>query len=269
MQTLKTEYVAGVVVVTNPGDWLRGLREELHITRVAVERLTSEAADRTNNDRYRIRRGRLTEMEEGKVVPDIFEVESLCECYKVTYETVLRAFGMRLGESRNVPQGSTQSDETARQWPFADADRPFSLTFQSKISFDITRLVTESAEELGVPAVVRQRLDAGRFRLGIIALNDDTMDDLVPGGSVVVIDKSHNTVEMGDWKTIQERPIYFVWHEKGYGCSWCHLVHDTLLMVPHPMSRQPVMIFKMPRAATIIGRIIHVWPPMIIPKSAA
>ncbi len=105
--------------------------------------------------------------------------------------------------------------------------------------------------------------------MGIIGLNDDTMDDLVPGGSVVVIDRSHNTVEMGDWKTIQERPIYFVWHENGYSCSWCNLVHDTLFIVPHPTSRQSVMIFKMPRAATIIGRIVHVWPPMIIPKTTA
>lgn len=137
----------------------------------------------------------------------------------------------------------------------------------SKIRFDTTRLVTESAEELGVPAVVRQRLDAGQFRLGIIALDDDTMDDLVPGGSVVVIDKSHNTVEMGEWKTIQERPIYFVWHEQGYSCSWCYVVRDTLLILPHPTSHQPVRIFKMPRAATVIGRVIHVWPPMIIPKS--
>src|ERR1700683_2346382 len=76
----------GVAVMTNPGDWLRGLREELHLTRVAVERFTSEAASRANNKRYQIRRGRLTQIEEGKAVPDIFEVESLCECYKVTYE---------------------------------------------------------------------------------------------------------------------------------------------------------------------------------------
>ena len=253
--------------MTSPGDWLRGLREELHLTRIAVERLTSEAAIKANNERYRIRRGRLTDIEECKAAPDIFEVESLCECYKVTYEAVLQAFGMRLGESRNSPGGSAESNETTRQWSFTDADRPFSQTFQSKITFDTTRLVTESAEELGVPAVVRQRLDAGQFRLGIIGLNDNTMDDLVPGGSVVVIDKSHTTVEMADWKTIQERPIYFVWHEKGYSCSWCHLVRDTLFIVPHPTSRQPVMIFKMPREATIIGRVIHVWPPMILPKS--
>jgi transcriptional regulator with XRE-family HTH domain len=130
--------------MTNPGDWLRGLREELHLTRVAVERLTTEFARTANNERYRIRRGRLTDIEEGKAVPDIFEVESLCECYKVTYEAVLQAFGMRLGESQNVPQGSTESNDTTRQWVFTDTDRPFSLTFQSKISFDTTRLVTES-----------------------------------------------------------------------------------------------------------------------------
>jgi transcriptional regulator with XRE-family HTH domain len=255
--------------MTSPGEWLRGLREELHLTRMAVERLTSEFARSANNERYRIRRGRLADIEDGKAVPDIFDAKSLSKCYKVTYRAILQAFGMSLEDSQNTPQGPTRSDETTNQWSFADTDRPFSLTFQSNISFDKTRLVTESAEELGVPAVVRQRLDAGQFRLGIIALNDDTMDDLVPGGSVVVIDKSHNTVEMGDWKTIQERPIYFVWHEKGYSCSWCHLVQDTLFIVPHPTSRRSVMIFKMPRAATIIGRIIHVWPPMILPKSPA
>ncbi len=255
--------------MTSPGEWLRGLREELHLTRVGVERLTSELAHSANNERYRIRRGRLADIEDGKAVPDIFDAKSLSKCYKVTYPAILQAFGVRLEDSQDLPQGPRHADETTKQWSFADTDRPFSLTFQSNISFDKTRLVTESAEELGVPAIVRQRLDAGQFRLGIIALNDDTMDDLVPGGSVVVIDKSHNTVETGDWKTIQERPIYFVWHEKGYSCSWCHLVQDTLFIVPHPTSRQSVMIFKMPRAATIIGRIIHVWPPMILPKSPA
>jgi len=255
--------------MTYQGDWLRGLREELHLTRVAVERFTSEAASRANNERYRIRRGRLTQFEEGNAVPDIFEVESLCECYKVTYETVLHVFGTKLGESQDVPQSSTESREAAKPRSFNHVERPFSPTFQNKISFNTTRLVTERAEELGVPAIVRQRLDGGQFRLGIIALDDDTMEGLVPGGSVVVIDKSQNTVEMGDWKTIQERPIYFVWHEKGYRCSWCHLVNDTLLIVPHPTSRQPAMIFKVPRAATIIGRIVHVWPPLILPKNAA
>ena len=45
-----------------------------------------------------------------------------------------------------------------------------------------------------------------------------------------------------------------------------YLAGETLFIVPYPTSRQPVMIFKTPRAATIIGRIIHVWPPLVALK---
>jgi hypothetical protein len=73
-------------------------------------------------------------------------------------------------------------------------------------------------------------------------------------------------VEMGDWKSIRERPIYFVWHENGFSCSWCYVTRDTLFIVPYPTSHQPVQIFKTPRAATVIGRVGHVWPPLVIQK---
>ncbi len=102
--------------MTSPGDWLRERREELHLTRSAVERLTSEVASRASNERYRIRRGRLAEIEEGRAVPDIFEVASLCECYKVTYDAVLHAFGLKVGESANVPRSEAQSRESSEQW---------------------------------------------------------------------------------------------------------------------------------------------------------
>jgi hypothetical protein len=253
--------------MTNPGEWLRGLREELHLTRVAVERLTTELANKYNNKRYRIRRGRLADIEDRGSPLNIYEAKSLSECYKVPLNAIVDAYGV--GDP-NVPSSdSTEAAEAGSRWSFKDVARPFSLSFQSNISFDTTRLVTESAEELGVPAVVRQRLATGNFRLGIVGLNDDTMDDLVPGGSVVVIDKSQTNVEMREWKTIQERPIYFVWHEKGYSCSWVNLVRDTLFIIPYPTSRQPVMIFKTPRAATIIGRIVHFWPPLIIESKPA
>src|SRR5215831_11569549 len=113
---------------------------------------------RACDERYRIRRGRLADMEDDKAAPDIFQAKSFSKCYRVAYGAILQAFGVRLENSEDVPQGPTESGETTKQWSFADADRPFSLTFQSKISFDQTRLVTESAEELGVPAIVRQRL---------------------------------------------------------------------------------------------------------------
>jgi hypothetical protein len=250
--------------MSNPGDWLRERREELHLSRSGVERLTSGSASKGANRRYQIRRGRLADLEAGKSVPDIFEVSSLSECYKVTYPAVLQAYG--LGEHQSMSESPVREEETPKQWSFTETGRPFSLAFQNSTNFDETRLVPESAEELGIPAVVRRQLDLGQFRLGIVAAIDDTMGEMVPAGSVVVIDTSHHNVEMGGWKTIQERPIYFVWHEDGFSCSWCYVTRDTLFIVPYPTSHQPVMIFKTPRAATVIGRVIHVWPPLVIRK---
>ena len=130
--------------MSNSGSWLRERREELHLTLSGVERLTSESASESSDERYRIRRGRLADLEEGRSAPDIFEVASISECYKVPYSAVLQAFGMKVGESRGTSETSI-SRELSRQWSFSDTDRPFSLTFQSSVSFDATRLVTESA----------------------------------------------------------------------------------------------------------------------------
>jgi hypothetical protein len=252
--------------MTNPGSWLRGLREDLHLTRIGVERLTNQSALRSSDERYRIRRGRLADIEDRDKPPDIFEVASLSECYKVPYPAVLHAFGIALGEVQHLLPHPLEGAVPQKSWSFTDTDRPFSLSFQTCVSFDTTRLVTEGAEELGIPVPVRREIDDTIFRFGVVGIHDDTMGELVPPGSVVVIDKSRNTVEMREWKSIRERPIYFVWHEDGYACSWCFLTRDTLFVVPYPTSRQPVMIFKMPRAASIIGQVVHVWPPLIIRK---
>jgi hypothetical protein len=252
--------------MSNAGSWLRERRQELHLSRSGVERLTGESANKTADERYRIRRGRLTDLEEGRSAPDIFEVASLAECYKVTYPAVLRAFGTKFGQSGDMSKDSANPEPSSKQTSFSNTDHPFSPTFQRNASFDDTRLVTESAEELGIPAAVRRHLESGHLRLGIIGKDDDTMGELIPAGSVVVIDNSDNTIDMGGWKSIRERPIYFVWHENGSSCSWCYVARETLFIVPYPTSRRPVMIFKMPRAATVIGRIIHVWSPLITQK---
>ena len=100
--------------MSNSGSWLRERREELHLTRSGVERLTSESASKAANERYRIRRGRLADLEEGRSAPDIFEVASLSECYKVPYPAVLQAFGMKLGESRSTSESLSISHETLK-----------------------------------------------------------------------------------------------------------------------------------------------------------
>jgi hypothetical protein len=52
-------------MMTNPGDWLRERREELHLTRSGVERLTNESASKAANERYLIRRDGLPILKKG------------------------------------------------------------------------------------------------------------------------------------------------------------------------------------------------------------
>jgi hypothetical protein len=70
----------------------------------------------------------------------------------LTYRGVLQAYGLRIGELQTISPSATEPAENSEQWTFSEVERPLSLSFQKSVSFNETRLVTESAKELGVPA---------------------------------------------------------------------------------------------------------------------
>lgn len=240
--------------MASAGVWLRERREELHLTRSAVERITAEIAQKNANAHYRIRRRRLAEIEQGKSVPDLFEADSLGRCYKVAYSAVLQAFGIK-----SLENGSPEENSFA----FDSHERRFGLYFRNQVTFEETRLLTKTAEELGIPSAVLPQADSSRHRVGVIGVSDQTMGELVPAGSIVIIDLEQRTVEMSGWESVRNRPIYFVWHDNGYSCCWCCQNADSLQLVPYPTSGRPITTLKTPRGATIIGRVIHVWSPVV------
>jgi hypothetical protein len=85
------------------------------------------------------------------------------------------------------------------------------------------------------------------------------MGDAIPSGSLVEVDTDQNQIQQFSWRSLRERPIYLIWHEKGYSCSWCQQDKQELLLVPHPASHRPILRFKIPRQASVIGRAVHVW----------
>ncbi len=136
---------------------------------------------------------------------------------------------------------------------------PFQLQFDQQIDPNQTTLLHPDQVQTGsLPA---QGLNSQRFRYGLIGLEDRSLGDVIPPGSVVEIDKDQNTVLVFAWKTLRERPIYFVWHQQGYSCCWCQQEATELTLIPHPASRQPIRRFRMPRDASIIGRVVNAWLP--------
>jgi transcriptional regulator with XRE-family HTH domain len=245
-----------------PADWIRQLREQRGFTREQVEELTREFSTRTCNERNWIRHGRLAHIERGEAVPDIYAVQSFAEIYQVNYERILQGFGIDTPANHHLPGQSvgipTNGDQIEVQ-----KSRRFGEVFLQRIRPEQTRLVTDPVENTEVlRAILGLEFDALHTRIGLIGSKDDSMGPYVPPGSAVKIDTRDKTVVMSAWRDLIERPIYFVWHEEGYSCCWCDQRDHKLILLPHPVSHRSAIQLRTGQA-TIIGRVTHVWSPLI------
>jgi hypothetical protein len=138
---------------------------------------------------------------------------------------------------------------------------PFRLTFTSQPVDPETILMPTSPEKW--PALPQNlfKFDTQRYRYALVGSGDDTMGDLIPPGTLVEVDTQQSVPEKIGWRVLRDRPIYLVWHANGYTCCWCQQEHGELVLVPHPLSEQPVRRFKAPRDATVVGRVVAAWIP--------
>jgi hypothetical protein len=244
------------------GTWIKQLLEERFIKASDVERLSRSIADAKGSSDYYVSHATLADIVAGSI-PSIYKIFSLAVCLKLRYEQLLLVFGI----DPNEPSVYGAAGESPRaELEVIDprvAGFPFHLHFNQQIDPNQTTLLhpdlVQTGYLLGSP---HQRLNPQRFRYGLIGLEDRSLGDVIPPGSVVEIDKEQNTVVMVfTWKTLRERPLYFVWHQQGYSCCWCQQEATELTLIPHPISRQPIRRFRLPRDASIIGRVVNAWSP--------
>jgi hypothetical protein len=244
------------------GTWIKQLLEERFIKASDVERLSRSIADAKGNSDYYVSHATLADIAAGSI-PSIYKIFSLAACLKLPYEQLLLVFGIDLKEATTYGvAGESPRAELEVAVPRAPGFR-FQLQFDQQIDLNQTTLLHPDLVQEGYhPAHSHPRHNQQRFRYGLIGLEDKTLGDVIPPGSVVEIDKEQNTVAKEfAWKTLRERPIYFVWHNEGYSCCWCQQEATELTLVPHPASREPVRRYRMPRDASVIGRVVNAWSP--------
>jgi len=243
------------------GTWIKQLLEERFIKASDVERLSRSIADAKRNSDYYVSHATLADVGSGSI-PSIYKIFSLAVCLKLPYEQLLLVFGIDPKEA--VTYGSSagsQPTDLEGFEPRANGFR-FHLQFDQRIDANQTTLLhSDLVQNAHRPQLSQPGLNPQRFRYGLIGLEDRTLGDVIPPGSVVEIDKEQNTVVVFAWKTLRERPIYFIWHQQGYSCCWCQQEASELTLVPHPASRQPIQRYKLPRDASIIGRVVNAWLP--------
>jgi hypothetical protein len=251
------------------GKLIRELREERFVKSTDIERISrSIASDKGNADFY-VSHSTLADVETGSV-PSIHKLFSLAVCFKVSLEELLLVFGIEASEPR---QFAGQPEPGTRRPSATDAREPgfrFQLNFDASFNSHETSLLRVNPQDLAsLPPPLPNVIDPRRYRYAVVGLEDDTMGELIPPGSVVEVDVTQNAVQVSDWKNMRERPVYLVWHTEGHSCCWCHLEGKELTLLPYPLSRQSVRRFKVPREASVIGRVINAWLPFNQPTAGS
>jgi transcriptional regulator with XRE-family HTH domain len=245
--------------VSDSGQLIRMLRQERHLKPSDIERLSGSVASSKANPDFYISHATLADVEAGSV-PSIYKIFSLAVCFKMSYAELLLSFGVDPHETEKFLQTEPPTATTLEPSGLLEPAAQFRLHFDTRINLRETGILPPQPETWGsLPAALIKRLEPRRFTYAAIGLEDDTMADIIPPGSLVEIDKEQNTVEMFMWHALRERPIYLVWHDEGYTCSWCQQDGNELMLIPHPASARPVIKFKLPREATVIGRVVHAW----------
>ena len=249
--------------MTESGQLIRRLREERFLKSRDIERQSRLIADRKGNDDYYIGHATLSDVENG-TIPGIYKIECLAIIFKIPLTQMLRVFGIDSRDTERPALAAPASETALEPLDLTEADVSFRLNFDARQDPRETDILKGKPEEWGVAPTLLRRLQPQRFTYAVVGLNDDSMADIIPPGSLIEVDRNQATIQPSVWRTLRERPIYLVWHDDGYSCVWCQQGRHEILLIPHPASNRPIRPIRI-REATIIGRIVHAWCSLQLP----
>ena len=99
----------------------------------------------------------------------------------------------------------------------------------------------------------------GRYRRGIIGVQDRSLEPMVTPGSTVLIDARKRVISaQRTWKDELMRPIYFLMTRNGYVCCWCELDNklEWLTLVPHSLSPVSARRWRYRKEVESMGRVV-------------
>ena len=246
------------------GKVIRELREERFLRPTDIERMSRAIADTRGNSDFYVPHSTLADIEFG-AVPSIHKLFSLAVCLRVPLEELMLAYGIDSGEVTAFAPTPGSKPVELQSIGTKEPSFRFRLNFDRAVDFAETTLLTMQPEDLALlPPALQGRVEFTRFRYAVIGFKDTSMSTVLPPGSLVEVDINENRVEFFNWRTLQERPVYLVWHPEGHSCCWCQLDAKELLAVPHPQSNYPIRRFKMPGEATVVGRVVNAWIPFTL-----
>ena len=243
----------------HPGKRLRLLRDQLGLTVRDVEASSGRLATKHGNSAHSIPGSRLSDIENKGVVPSIYRVYSLAVIYRRDIREILAWYAINLDEIAGDLAVATlpkthlieSIDETGTlKIPVVEDS-----AFDPAQTQNLGRIIQQWGT---VPFAFLSQFANVSFTYAYIGTQDLTMSPLLPPGSFIQIDESRDKVVEGAWRSESDRPIYFLETRSGYRCGWCRLQDGQLTLQPHPLSPEPVRIYRHPKEADVVGEVVGV-----------
>ena len=243
------------------GEKLKELRVGLGLTTRDVEQKSQQIAEDRHNREYYISHAWVTDIENGKFTPSIYKLHTFSAIYNRRITELLSYFGLPIGDlSRYRTFIGVPKTHLLDSGSDLEIEKvPLPVQFKPEFRLERTNLLAQVVEKWEqIPVGFLQHLDLRKSVYGYIGLEDYTLFPLIRPGSLVEIDANQRKISTEKWKTVFDRPVYFVELRNGYVCSWCQVDRGQLIVIPHPHSHQDVRRFDYPSQAEIIGRVTGV-----------
>lgn len=242
------------------GGWLRAQRERLRLSTRKVQDLSLKIATQRKDKQYYVSHAWLTDIEKGRLKPNILKLYTLSLIYHSDWYQMLALFRIPMDEAGRehshlilphthlveAPTGSVQTIEIP-------------VELRDKACLEQTNLVSrmfESWDEIPIPFLQQMRLRNSLY--GYIGKDDYTLYPIIRPASFVQIDSRQTRITVGNWHNDYDRPIYFFELRNKYVCSWCELDGSQLILIPSPQSQARARHVRYPGEAEILGRVTAV-----------
>ena len=241
------------------GQRLRRARERLNLKFRDVELASQLIAERRGNPEFVVLISRLSDIENQGTVPSIYRLYSLCCIYRLDLNEVLGWYGVPV-ESIAADAGLIPIERTHAVNFNPDAGAAMlPISLDPGIDLRRTFFVSELVQRWGkLPLALLSGIDVSRFRYGFVGTEDWGMYPAIPPGSLLVIDDTKRKIQASGWRSLSERPIYFLEHRDAYYCRWCSVKDNVISLISDPASDTPPVNFQYPGEIEVIGQVVGV-----------
>lgn len=230
--SLGSQAGSGGGLMNHIGAQLRAARNRLGLTLRQVEQRSNLLSKQWNNAAYRISASWLDRIERQNRGQSATKLIVLAYIYQLPTDQIAVLY---LGA--NASPG--QSEPILRP---GSTSLPQRLLQQHIRPWLPDKLVTDPPPDDTMLLPSGQVALPEYFEGGIIGSRDKTMEPMILGGSIVLIDTRKRAIaRRKDWTNQFDRPIYFLSSQTGHSCGFCELDKESewLILVPHMLSSEP------------------------------